>query len=82
MDVATADHGATALELMRAAARAGTPFDIAVIDMKMPIMDGLDDGGDAAQRPHLADVQNGDADVARRVVTKRSSPTKMASIST
>jgi CheY-like chemotaxis protein/HPt (histidine-containing phosphotransfer) domain-containing protein len=39
--VATADHGATALELMRAAARAGTPFDIAVIDMKMPIMDGL-----------------------------------------
>ena len=41
MEVATADHGATALELMRAAARAGTPFDIAVIDMKMPIMDGL-----------------------------------------
>lgn len=41
MDVATADHGATALELMRAAARAGTGFDIAVIDMKMPIMDGL-----------------------------------------
>ena len=49
MEVATADHGATALELMRAAARAGTPFDIAIIDMKMPIMDGLDDGRDAAQ---------------------------------
>jgi CheY-like chemotaxis protein len=41
MEVATADNGATALELMRAAARAGTGFDVAVIDMKMPIMDGM-----------------------------------------
>ena len=41
MEVAMADSGATALELMRAAARAGTGFEAAVIDMKMPIMDGL-----------------------------------------
>jgi PAS domain S-box-containing protein len=41
MDCATAENGRQALELARAAARAGTPFDIAVIDMKMPVMDGL-----------------------------------------
>jgi two-component system sensor histidine kinase/response regulator len=41
MEVAMADSGATALELMRAAARAGTGFEVAVIDMKMPIMDGM-----------------------------------------
>ncbi|HVG04970.1 MAG TPA: response regulator [Burkholderiaceae bacterium] len=57
MDVATADHGATALELMRAAARAGTPFDIAVIDMKMPIMDGLTMAATLRSDPQLADTK-------------------------
>ena len=57
MDVATADHGATALELMRAAARANTPFDIAVIDMKMPIMDGLTMAATLRSDPHLAGVK-------------------------
>jgi two-component system sensor histidine kinase/response regulator len=57
MDVATADHGATALELLRAAARAGTPFDIAVIDMKMPIMDGLTMASTLRSDPQLASVR-------------------------
>ncbi|MBC8119300.1 MAG: response regulator, partial [Burkholderiaceae bacterium] len=57
MDVATADHGATALELLRAAARAGTPFDIAVIDMKMPIMDGLTMAATLRGDPQLASVK-------------------------
>lgn len=57
MDVATADHGATALELMRAAARAGSPFDIAVIDMKMPIMDGLTLAATLRGDPLLATVK-------------------------
>jgi CheY-like chemotaxis protein len=57
MDVATADHGATALELMRAAARANTPFDVAVIDMKMPIMDGLTMAATLRSDPHLAGVR-------------------------
>jgi CheY-like chemotaxis protein len=57
MDVATADNGATALELMRAAARAGTPFDAAVIDMKMPIMDGLTMATELRRDPHLAEVR-------------------------
>ena len=41
VDVASAEHGVQALELLRAAARAGELFDAAVIDVKMPIMDGL-----------------------------------------
>jgi len=57
MDVATADHGATALELMRAAARANTPFDIAVIDMKMPIMDGLTMAATLRDDPQLVTVK-------------------------
>ena len=57
MDVATADHGATALELMRAAARANTPFDVAVIDMKMPIMDGLTMAATLRSDPHLAAIK-------------------------
>ncbi|HQR72461.1 MAG TPA: response regulator [Burkholderiaceae bacterium] len=57
MDVATADNGATALELLRAAARAATPFDAAVIDMKMPIMDGLTMATELRRDPLLAEVR-------------------------
>jgi PAS domain S-box-containing protein len=41
VEVATAENGAHALDLLRAAAGAGTPFDAALIDVKMPVMDGL-----------------------------------------
>lgn len=41
VEVATAEQGLQAIEMMRAAARAGAPFDAAIIDMKMPVMDGL-----------------------------------------
>jgi CheY-like chemotaxis protein len=57
MDVATADNGSTALELLRAAARASTPFDAAVIDMKMPIMDGLTMATELRRDPQLAEVR-------------------------
>jgi PAS domain S-box-containing protein len=57
VDVATADNGSTALELMRAAARAGTPFEAAVIDMKMPIMDGLTLATEMRRDPDLVDVR-------------------------
>ena len=57
MDVATADNGAMALELMRAAARAGTPFEAAVVDMKMPIMDGLTMATELRRDPQLLDVR-------------------------
>ncbi len=57
MDVATADNGSTALELMRAAAHAGTPFEAAVVDMKMPIMDGLTLATEMRRDPDLVDVR-------------------------
>ena len=57
MEVATADNGATALELLRAAARAKTPFDAAVVDMKMPIMDGLTMASELRRDPLLAEVR-------------------------
>jgi len=41
MDVGTAEHGGQGIERLLAAARCGRPFDAAVVDMKMPVMDGL-----------------------------------------
>ncbi|GMV60005.1 MAG: hypothetical protein AMXMBFR72_30980 [Betaproteobacteria bacterium] len=57
IDCATAENGMQALELLRAAARAGTPFDVAVIDMKMPIMDGLTLARTMRADPLLASVR-------------------------
>ena len=57
MEVATADNGTTALELMRAAARAGTGFEVAVVDMKMPIMDGLTLAAELRRDPLLRGVK-------------------------
>jgi PAS domain S-box-containing protein len=41
MDCALAENGRQALQMLRIAARSASPFDVAVIDMKMPIMDGM-----------------------------------------
>ncbi len=57
MEVATADNGTTALELMRAAARAGTAFEVAVVDMKMPTMDGLSLAAELRRDPALQAVK-------------------------
>jgi CheY-like chemotaxis protein len=57
IDVATAENGAQALDLMRAAARAGTPFDAALIDVKMPIMDGLTLAASIRRDPLLAGLR-------------------------
>jgi signal transduction histidine kinase/CheY-like chemotaxis protein len=38
----TAEHGAQGLELLRAAAAQGTPYELAIIDMKMPGMNGIE----------------------------------------
>jgi two-component system, sensor histidine kinase and response regulator len=38
----SADGGPTALELMRAAANAAVPYDLAILDMMMPDMDGIE----------------------------------------
>ncbi len=41
MDCALAENGRQALQMLRVAARSASPFDVAVVDMKMPIMDGM-----------------------------------------
>jgi signal transduction histidine kinase/DNA-binding response OmpR family regulator/HPt (histidine-containing phosphotransfer) domain-containing protein len=41
MRVVTTDRGPSALDLLREAAGAGEPFDLAIVDLQMPDMDGL-----------------------------------------
>ena len=41
MDCALSENGRQALQMLRIAARSASPFDVAVVDMKMPIMDGM-----------------------------------------
>ena len=57
IDVATAENGEQALELMRAAANSGAPFDAALIDMKMPIMDGLTLAAAVRRDPALSSLR-------------------------
>ncbi len=40
-DVTLADNGAAAIDLATAAAREGTPFDVILMDMHMPMLDGF-----------------------------------------
>jgi len=42
MYAASAPNGAEALEALRTAAANGKPFDAALVDMKMPVMDGVE----------------------------------------
>jgi len=41
MDCALAENGRQALQMLRIAAHSARPFDVAVVDMKMPVMDGM-----------------------------------------
>ena len=42
MSDGSAEHGVQALDMLRAAAARGAPYDLAIIDMKMPGMDGVE----------------------------------------
>jgi PAS domain S-box-containing protein len=42
MRCATATHGQDALKQLQAALAEGDPFDVALVDMKMPVMDGIE----------------------------------------
>ncbi len=41
MDCGVAENGRQALQMLRIAADSQSPFDVAVVDMKMPVMNGL-----------------------------------------
>lgn len=52
-----ADSGPAALEMLRQAFVQGTPFDIAILDMMMPGMDGLELVRRIRQEPDVSDVK-------------------------
>ncbi|MGB5605808.1 MAG: response regulator, partial [Gammaproteobacteria bacterium] len=57
MSYASAAGGAEALRMARAAVSSGTPFELALIDMNMPGMDGLELSCAMADEPSLRDVK-------------------------
>jgi signal transduction histidine kinase/DNA-binding response OmpR family regulator/HPt (histidine-containing phosphotransfer) domain-containing protein len=57
MAAASAANGADGLIQLRAAAAQGHPFGLAVIDMRMPVMDGLELLGAIRDEPALAALQ-------------------------
>ena len=52
-----AEGGAEALEMLRSAAAAGTPYDVAVLDMMMPGMDGIELANRISADPSLSSVR-------------------------
>jgi two-component system, sensor histidine kinase and response regulator len=52
-----AESGAAALAAMHAAARAGEPFEVVVLDAQMPEMDGLDLAAAIRQAPSLRETR-------------------------
>jgi two-component system, sensor histidine kinase and response regulator len=52
-----ASGGAMALELLRSAAAAGTPFDIAILDQELPRMDGVTLGKQIKADPDLRGIR-------------------------
>jgi PAS domain S-box-containing protein len=57
MRCASAEHGLDALVQLRAAVAEGDPFDIALVDMKMPVMDGIELASAMQADPLLRDVR-------------------------
>ena len=57
MQVSCAEGGAQALALMAQATAAGWPFQLALLDMHMPRMDGLQLAAEITARPPLAGVR-------------------------
>jgi PAS domain S-box-containing protein len=56
MRATTAENGERALEFLHAAARLGQPFDIALLDLQMPGMDGLELAQTMGRDPALRNI--------------------------
>jgi two-component system, sensor histidine kinase and response regulator len=54
---AFAQHGLDALALLREGLQAGDPFDLALVDMKMPVMDGIELATQLRADPQLAGLR-------------------------
>ncbi len=71
VDVAVAASGAEAMESLRAAAAGGRPFEIAILDFNMPVMDGMELVRRIAAEPSTAGLplvmltSSGDSDEAK-----------------
>jgi signal transduction histidine kinase/CheY-like chemotaxis protein len=52
----TAEHGAQGLELLRSAAAQGMPYELAIVDMKMPGMNGIELARAVKADPKIAGV--------------------------
>ncbi|NDY41839.1 response regulator [Dissulfurirhabdus thermomarina] len=52
----TAENGPEALERLRAEAAAGRPYDVVLLDMMMPGMDGIEVAGHIREDPAIRDV--------------------------
>jgi PAS domain S-box-containing protein len=57
MRCVTAEHGLDGLEQLRVAHAAGDPFDAALVDMKMPVLDGIEMTSRMAADPVLQGVR-------------------------
>lgn len=56
-NVTTADNGETALEILREAAKAGQPFDLAILDMQMKGIGGEHLGAEIKQDPAICETK-------------------------